>query len=149
MVVLRKGKRKTDSNLNFFQAVKLVIRFYEESMQCMLSLWNYFYTKEDTESRPQLAIDKRKVEQVIEVARLIIFFIIVHDFSNPAKQVINDTYYFYFTLLLVIPQIKTYAVCAFNLKLHIVPSVTNIVCKKKEFLKVSQKFRTFWASAWS
>ena len=32
MVVLRKGKRKTDSNLNFFQAVKLVIRFYEEGM---------------------------------------------------------------------------------------------------------------------
>ena len=33
MALLRKPKRKTDSNFNFVQAAKLLIRFKDEGMQ--------------------------------------------------------------------------------------------------------------------
>ena len=32
MAMLRNAKRKTDSNFVFFQAAKLLMRFYEEGM---------------------------------------------------------------------------------------------------------------------
>ena len=53
---------------------------------------------------------------------------IVHDFSLPVKQVRFDTYYFRLMLVLVIPQIET-SVFVFNLRLHIFPDVTRIICK--------------------
>ena len=54
---------------------------------------------------------------------------IVHEFSLPVKQVRIDTYYFCLMLVLVIPQIETSFVFVFNLRLHIAPDVTRIVCK--------------------
>ena len=59
-------------------------------------------------------------KQVIQVARLIFFLIIVHDFSLPAKQGKIHTNYFCLMLVLTIPQIETEVVFVFNLRLHIV-----------------------------
>ena len=54
---------------------------------------------------------------------------IVHEFSLPVKQVRIDTYYFRLMLVLIIPQIETSDVFGFDLRLHIVPDVTRIICK--------------------
>ena len=62
---------------------------------------------------------------------------IAHDFSLPVKQVRIDTSYFRLVLILVITQLKL--CCGFlNLRLHIVPVATRIVCKLIVFLKVSR-----------
>ena len=58
---------------------------------------------------------------------------IVNDFSLPVKQVRIDTYYFCLILVVVIPQIETSIVFVSNLKLHIVPGVSGIICKKIGF----------------
>ena len=52
---------------------------------------------------------------------------IVHEFSLPVKQVRIDTYYSRLMLVFVIPQIETYVVFVFNLRLHIVADVTRII----------------------
>ena len=44
------------------------------------------------------------------------------------EQVRIDAYYFLLMLVLVIPQIET-LVFVFDLRLHIVPDVTTIICK--------------------
>ena len=62
---------------------------------------------------------KEWLKQVIQVARLIFFLIIVHDFSLPAKRGKIHTNYFCLMLVLTIPQIET-EVFVFNLRLHIV-----------------------------
>ena len=53
----------------------------------------------------------------------------VDEFSLPLKQVRIDTYFFRLMLVLVIPQIETLVIFAFNMRLHIVPDVTSIICK--------------------
>ena len=54
---------------------------------------------------------------------------IVHEFSLPVKQVRIHTCYFHLMLVLVIQQIETLVVFVFNLRLHIAPDVTRIICK--------------------
>ena len=53
---------------------------------------------------------------------------IVYDFFFPENKLRIDTYYFRLMLVLVIPQIET-SVVIFDLRLHIVPDVTRIICK--------------------
>ena len=53
---------------------------------------------------------------------------IIHDFSLPVKKLRNDIYYFNLMLVFVIPQIEISVVLVFNLRLHIVPNVTIIIC---------------------
>ena len=55
------------------------------------------------------------------------FVRIIHDLFLPITQVKLDIYYFRLLLVLVIPQIET--IFVFNLRLHIVPDVTKIICK--------------------
>ena len=55
------------------------------------------------------------------------FVRIIHDLSLPITQVKIDAYYFRLLLVLVIPQIET--IFVFNLRLHIAPDVTKIICK--------------------
>ena len=75
---------------------------------------------------------------------------IAHDVIRPVKKVRTNTYYFCLMLVLAITQIETSIVFVFNLRLHIVPSDTRIICKSIGFLEVSRNPRPFsflWARA--
>ena len=90
-------------------------------------LQNSVYTKKHNRV-DQLAIDERKAEIDNSDSQTYYFFI-VHEFSVPVKQARINTYYFRLMLALLIPQIETSVAFVFNLRLHIVPDVTRIICE--------------------
>ena len=68
---------------------------------------------------------------------------IIYDFSLPVKQVRVDTFYYCLMLILVISQIETAVVFVFNLRIHIVPGVDRITCKKNWGFEGLKKSKTF------
>ena len=88
-----------------------------------------------------LDIDERKAETGSSGSLTDYFVMIVHVFSLPVKLVRIDTYYFQLMSVLVILQVVTSVVFAFNLSLMLPELFVN-----KLGFWTSQEMQDFWAN---